>query len=119
MFFKKNKTPPAIHTPESKAGDSSVVASENISMSDRDLEKELQPPTAIVNSPSASPSGSRSSKFDTTDVAQSNVPANMEDEGAIVYPTGPKLAFITFALCISVFLVALVCISCPCLNDRS
>ena len=47
--------------------------------------------------------------METIALDEARVLDEMDEEEEIVYPTGAKLAFITFALCLSVFLMALVC----------
>lgn len=106
MFFKKNKpaqaVDPVIPQPEQST---TLPPSENISVSDMGQEKETQLPTNTADARSVSSSESRP-KLETTGLEETKALDPMEEE--IEYPKGAKLATITFALCISVFLMALV-----------
>ncbi len=47
--------------------------------------------------------------MESTGLDEAKALDKMDGEEDIVYPTGAKLALITLALCLSVFLMALVC----------
>ena len=107
MLFKKNNPAaepldPAVSRSEETT---TAVSSENVSVADIEHEKERQPPTNTADARSVSSSESRR-KVETTGLEEAKALDHMEDETE--YPSGAKLGFITFALCISVFLMALV-----------
>ena len=108
MFFKKNKPAeaPDLAVPTAEPT-TAAVPSENVSVSDIEQEKERNVTTAAPESRSTHSSESKR-KIETTGLDEAKALDHVEDE--IVYPTGAKLAFITFALSISVLLMALVCI---------
>jgi hypothetical protein len=106
MFFKKSKPAEALDPAVPQTEVSTATPSENVSVSDIEQEKEKNITTAAPDSRSIRSSDSRR-KTETTGLDEAKALDHLEDE--IVYPTGAKLAFITFALCISVFLMALVC----------
>lgn len=95
-----------------KSRATTVVPSQNGSVSDLEKEKLPAPPV----SPFESGDLPRDRKeIETSGEAEAKGLEKLEDE--LEYPSGPKLALITLALCMSVFLVALV--SMPCHNVRS
>lgn len=107
MFFKKNKPAGALEPPVPNVEPTTAVPSENVSVSDIEQEKERNVTTAAPESRSTHSSESKQ-KIETTGLDEAKALDHMQDE--IEYPTGTKLAFITFALCISIFLMALVCV---------
>lgn len=105
MLFRKSKpaevtaVPPVV-TPEN-TNNAAVI--ENVSVSDLAREKEeKEVPNASPDSRSIASSSSKP-KEEATALEQPN--PDLEDE--VEYPSGAKLIFISFALCISVLLVAL------------
>jgi hypothetical protein len=109
MFFKKNKPTTQADPAAVKSENTTTVPSENVSVSDIiEADKEKQIPTTGADSRSISSSESRR-KVETTGLNEAKALDHLDAEEEIIYPTGAKLAFITFALCISVFLMALVC----------
>ena len=89
-----------------------TTAVPSLSASDPHLEKE--PPLLTSETPSIKDSGSISSGpgekiIETTPLEEAEALDKLSDE--VEYPTGSKLAVITLALCLSVFLVALVRLS--------
>jgi Major Facilitator Superfamily len=120
MLFRKSKpaevaaVPPVV-TPEN-TNNAAVI--ENTSASDLAREKEeTEVPNPSPDSRSITSSSSKP-KEETTALE----PANPDVEGEIEYPTGAKLVFISFALSISVFLVALdntiIAVAIPIISDR-
>jgi MFS transporter, DHA2 family, glioxin efflux transporter len=105
MMFKKN-TPTSPADLPAITSEQSTVPSENVSNSDVSLEKEKDIPQVAGEARSTSSSESRR-KVETTGLDEAKALDKPDDEEDIVYPTGAKLASITFALCISVFLLAL------------
>lgn len=103
MFFKKSKPAEAANAPAVTSTQPSAVPSENVSVSDIEQEKEKQRSTTAAESRSIN-----SGTVETTGLDEAKALDRTDDEAEIEYPTGTKLAFITFALCISVFLMALV-----------
>jgi hypothetical protein len=96
MWFRKNKTTSGLAN-ETHTEDTTFAASD---------EKEVKTsPTGDVSSGlvsrSSSPPNSKSE-------AAAAFTGEEEEEEGIVYPSGPKLTIITIALCLSVFLIALV-----------
>ncbi len=110
MFFKKSKPAeaanPAPVTPEATP----VAPSHTVSVAEISHAKEKEVGTFSPDSRSISSSDSKR-KVETTGLDEAKALDRMDVEEEIVYPTGAKLAFITFALCLSVFLMALVCIA--------
>jgi hypothetical protein len=104
MLFKKSK---AAEAAPAKSEATTVAPSENVS--EKEVEQEKEVPTIPADTRSIS--SSSSNKMETTGLEEAKALDKPDDE--IVYPTGAKLAFITFALCLSVFLMALVgCLLC-------
>jgi hypothetical protein len=106
MIFKKNTPVSAADLPAITSEQSTVAPSENVSNSDISLEKEKDVHPIAGEARSAGSSESRR-KVETTGLDEAKALDKVDDEEDIVYPTGAKLASITFALCISVFLLAL------------
>jgi Major Facilitator Superfamily len=120
MLFRKSKpaelaaVPPVV-TPEIA---NSAVVSENVSLSDLAREKEkTEVPSASPDSRSITSSSSKPKEETTV-----SEPPNPDLEEENEYPSGAKLAFISFALCLSVFLVALdntiLAVAIPIISDR-
>ena len=108
MFFKKSKaaeaeTPAPVVTSEATP----VAPSGNVSVPEISPVKEKDVGTCSPDSRSISSSDSKR-KVETTGLDEAKALDRMHEEEEIVYPTGAKLVFITFALCLSVFLMALV-----------
>lgn len=103
MFFKKSKPADTAEGTVVKSEQSNVAPSESVSVSE--IEKELTTVDGAARSTSSSES---KHKVETTGLEEVKALDRFEDD--TVYPTGAKLAFITFALSLSVFLMALVCV---------
>ncbi len=115
MLFRKSKPADAADPSAIKPEESTAIPSENVSVSDMSAEKEKEAHAANTDSRSISSSKSKR-KVETTGLDGAKALDKLEEEEEeeeeeIVYPTGAKLAFITFALCLSVFLMALVCVT--------
>ena len=106
MLFKKNKPIATADPTPVKSQDPTLAASENVTVSDLGHEQEKEVGSSGTDSRSLSSDDSRH-KAETTGLGEAAEVDNLEDE--VVYPSGAKLAFITFALSLSVFCVALVC----------
>ena len=78
----------------------------SVSSSDLDEKKELEDERTNTLARVAS-AASNASKFQTTGLKEALALDKPTDE--LEYPSGPKLAIITAALCFSVFCMALVC----------
>jgi hypothetical protein len=90
-----------------KSEDTTAASSNNLAVPDIERETEKQTPASAADSRTTSSSESKR-KVETTAPDEAKALDDVDDE--VEYPTGTKLAFITFALCISVFLMALVCL---------
>ena len=108
MFFKKSKPAEAANPAPVTSEATPVAPSENVSLSEISHAKEKEIATVSPDSRSISSSDSKR-KVETTGLDEAKALDRVDEEEEIVYPTGAKLAFITFALCLSVFLMALVC----------
>lgn len=106
MFFKKSKpSDTADLAPATQVEPTSVIPSESVSASEFSHEKEKE--IREINADARSASSSESKRKVETGLDEAKSSDTVENESDIVYPTGAKLASITIALCLSVFLVAL------------
>lgn len=109
MLFKKSKPAEAASPAPVQSEATPVVPSENVSISEISHDKEKETATmSPADSRSISSSHSKR-KMESTGLDEAKALDRMDEEEEIVYPTGAKLALITLALCLSVFLMALVC----------
>ncbi|ERF75088.1 hypothetical protein EPUS_04870 [Endocarpon pusillum Z07020] len=103
MLFKKSKPAEAADPSLAKSEATPVAPSENVSISELSQEKEKE-----VSPDSRSLSSANSKRnMEPTGSDEAKALDEVDEEEEIIYPTGAKLAFITFALCLSVFLMAL------------
>jgi hypothetical protein len=107
MVFKMSKPTDTADQATAKSEDTTGASSNNLAVPDIERETEKQTPASAADSRTTSSSESKR-KAETTASDEAKALEKMDDE--VEYPTGTKLAFITFALCISVFLMALVCL---------
>ena len=99
-----------------KSEATTIVPSQNVSTTDLPThpkeEKDSQPEVAEAESTSsaepAEPAQPAEKTEETTAVEEAKALDKPEADFEVEYPHGPKLVIITVALCLSVFLVALV-----------
>lgn len=111
MLFRKNKPTIAADPPALQPEENTITPSDSVSVSDISQEKEKEIPATGAN-PRLSTSSEckcedETTGLETTGLEEAKALDKVEEE--LEYPTGGKLAFITFALCLSVLLMALVC----------
>jgi hypothetical protein len=118
MTFLNHKASATSDPAMVKSEATTVVPSQNVSASDLPThpseEKEPKPvaeadPTRSAEPPEpAEPTKPAVKTEETTVVEEAKAPDKLEADSEVEYPHGPKLLIITVALCLSVFLVALV-----------
>lgn len=97
-----------------KSEATTAVPSQNVSTADlprKNMEEKETEPVVMEeaqSSPSAEPAEATEKREESTVVEEAKTLDKPEEEDEIEYPHGLKLAVITLALCLSVFLVALV-----------
>jgi hypothetical protein len=116
MTFLNHKSSATSDPAMVKSEATTVVPSQNVSTSDLPThpkeEKESGPVVAEAESTSSAelpnPTETAEKTEETTVVEEAKAPDKPDADSEVEYPHGPKLAIITVALCLSVFLVALV-----------
>jgi hypothetical protein len=119
MTFLNHKSSATSDPAMVKSEATTVVPSQNVSTSDLPThpkeEKESEPVVAEAESTSSAelPNPTETAETaekteETTVVEEAKAPDKPDADSEVEYPHGPKLAIITVALCLSVFLVALV-----------
>jgi hypothetical protein len=119
MTFLNHKSSATSDPAMVKSEATTVVPSQNVSTSDLSThpkeEKESGPVVAEAESTSSAelPNPTETAETaekteETTVVEEAKAPDKPDADSEVEYPHGPKLAIITVALCLSVFLVALV-----------
>ncbi|KAI9731054.1 MAG: MFS sugar transporter [Cirrosporium novae-zelandiae] len=103
MGFFKSKD--ASNTAESKSEVSTAVPSINNSASEMDKEKEIHDTSSVGNGEVVNTTDEKPNTLETTALEEAKALDNLEEEPE--YPTGVKLAIVTLALCLAVFLMAL------------
>ena len=107
MFFKK-KNHPSEQEELADAGSKQHVSSEKPT---QNMIATEEPQIGFIDTPTTE-SKSVSLEEPKTDAEESKADSRSTSgvpDQDVVYPSGTTIAFITFALCLSVFLVALVC----------
>jgi hypothetical protein len=103
MLFRKSKAAEGVDVPPVVTTENTNnAANENVSVSELGHEVEKEVPNTSPDSRSITSSSSQ-----PKEQATASDPSNPDLEEEIEYPTGAKLAFISFALSLSVFLMAL------------
>jgi hypothetical protein len=115
MAFLTHKSSSSSDPAMAKSGATTAVSSQNVSTADlprNNMEEKESQPVVMEEappSPSAEPAEATEKTEESTAVEEAKALDKPDDEEAeIEYPHGLKLAIITLALCLSVFLVALV-----------
>jgi hypothetical protein len=122
MTFLNHKSSATSDPAMVKSEATTVVPSQNVSTSDLPThpkeEKESEPGVAEAESTSSAelPKPTETAETaetaekteETTVVEEAKAPDKPDADSEVEYPHGPKLVIITVALCLSVFLVALV-----------
>ena len=116
MTFLNHKSSATSDPAMVKSEATTVVPSQNVSATDLPThpkeEKESEPVVAETESTSSEepPKSTEPAEKteETTAVEEAKAPDKPEADPEVEYPHGPKLVVITVALCLSVFLVALV-----------
>ncbi|KIV94567.1 hypothetical protein PV10_02322 [Exophiala mesophila] len=131
-LFKKKLETSESATPTNTEAETATVTT-SVTHSNTDLDKETMAETGLRDNPSSerSTTPKPGNSSDSSNVEIQDEKAQLEiqaagttssDEANLVYPTGIKLALITLALCLSVFLVALdntiIATAIPKITDR-
>ena len=87
-----------------------VAEAQSGNTSDEEQEKETQPVVREAHSSASSDPPMKTEEFTAIEEAEALDKMHATEEEKMEYPRGPKLAVISLALCLSVFLVALVSI---------
>ena len=131
-LFNKKPASARSEANNAKSGATTIVPSQNASHSDLE-EKTRELETSVAEKSETGSVKQQDAKLATSGTESSNVQIQNEkeivdevtpalDEDEIIFPTGLKLALITLALCLSVFLVALdntiIATAIPKITDR-
>jgi hypothetical protein len=119
MTFLNHKSSATSDPAMVKSEATTVVPSQNVSSTDLPThpkeEKESEPvvaeaePTSSAELPEPTEPAELAEKTkETTAIEEAKAPDKPDDDSEVEYPHGAKLVIITAALCLSVFLVALV-----------